>query len=139
MPLAIKTLDKKTIIKNIVKIVNISRISKWTYKNFILDLPGKWKKSIGVFDESKKEIVAYCIVSEKKDSLHIHLLMVSNKYQGLGLGSQMIKNISDDRNKKITVKTFTHLRRSIKFYKKNKFFIKNINTKTVFMEKRIKL
>ncbi len=137
MPLVIRTLDKKTLIKNIVKIVNISKISNWSYKNFVSDLPGKWKRSIGIFNKSENEIVAYCIVSEKKDCLHIHLLMVANKYQGLGLGSKMIKKIRNKKYKKITVKTFTYLRKSLEFYKKNDFWIKYINKKTIFMEKNI--
>ena len=134
MSLIIKILDKKTIIKNIVKILNISKISNWSFENFTMDLPGKWKRSIAVFDKIKKEIVAFCIISEKKNSLHIHLLMVSNKYQGMGVGTNILK-IIDKYDKKITVKTYTPLRKTIRFYLKNDFKIKVIKKKTILMQK----
>jgi len=38
MSLVIKKLDKKSLIRNIVKIINISKINYWTFKNFAKDL-----------------------------------------------------------------------------------------------------
>ena len=135
MSLIIKILDKKTLIKNIVKIINMSKISNWTYSNFASNLPGKWKRSVAVFDDIKKQIVAFCIVSEKQNSLHIHLLMVSSAYQGMGIGRKIVRHIYQNNDKKITVKTYLHLRKTINFYIKNKFEIKEIRQKTVLMEK----
>jgi len=136
MSLIIKKLDKKTLIKNIIKIINISKISNWSFKNFILNLPGKWNKSLAVFDENKKQFIAYSILSENKKNVHIHLLMVSQKYQGIGVGSRILKEISDQTDKNITVKTYTNLINTIKFYKKNGFLIKYLNKQVVFLEKK---
>lgn len=138
MSLIIKKLDRKTLIKNIIKIINISKISNWSFKNFILNLPGKWNKSLTVFDKNKKQLIAYSILSENKENVHIHLLMVSQKYQGKGIGSRILKKISDQTNKNITVKTYTNLIKTIKFYKKNGFLIKYFNKKIVFLERKRK-
>lgn len=138
MSLVIKKLDKKTLIKNIIKIINISKISNWSFKNFTLNLPGKWNKSLAVFDENKKQFIAYSILSENKKNIHIHLLMVSPKYQSRGVGSKILKKISDQNEKSITVKTFTNLINTIKFYKKNGFQIKYSNKQVVFLEKKKK-
>ena len=92
MSIVIKNLDKKTLIRNIIKIINISKISNWTFKNFILNLPGKWDKSLAVFDENKKQFIAYSILSENSKNVHIHLLMVSQKYQGRGGFQDFKKN-----------------------------------------------
>ena len=138
MSLIIKKLDRKTLIKNIIKIINISKISNWSFKNFILNLPGKWNKSLTVFDKNKKQLIAYSILSENKENVHIHLLMVSQKYQGKGIGSRILKKISDQTNKNITVKTYTNLIKTIKYYKKNGFLIKYFNKKIVFLERKRK-
>ena len=136
MSIVIKNLDKKTLIRNIIKIINISKISNWTFKNFILNLPGKWDKSLAVFDENKKQFIAYSILSENSKNVHIHLLMVSQKYQGRGVGSKILRKISDHTNKNITVKTYTNLINTIKFYKKNGFLIKYLNKQVVFLERK---
>lgn len=136
MSLIIKNLDKKTLIKNIIKIINISKISNWTFKNFILNLPGKWNKSIAVFDKTKKQLIAFSILSENKKNVHIHLLMVGKKYQGTGVGSKILKKISDQTNKNITVKTYTSLINTIKFYKKHGFSVKYLKKQIVFFEKK---
>ena len=136
MTLVVKKLDKKKFIKNIIKIMNMSKIRYWNYNNYIKNLPSKWEKSLGVFDKIKNQIIAYCIVSQKKDTLHIHLLMVSEKYQGIGVGSKILKNIMAGTSKKITVKTYTNFRKTINFYLKNKFKIHKVNKKTILMIKK---
>lgn len=136
MTLVIKKLDKKKFIKNIINIMNISKVRYWNYNNYIKDLPNKWEKSLGVFDKAKKQIIAYCIVSQKKDALHIHLLMVSEKYQGIGVGSKILNNLMAGTSKKITVKTYTNFRKTINFYLKNKFIIHKVNKNTTLMVKK---
>ena len=137
MSLVIKKLDKKSLIRNIVKIINISKINYWTFNNFAKDLPGKWEKSIGVFNKLNNQIIAYCIISQKRETLHIHLLMVSEKYQGKGIGSKILKSINVSKSRKINVKTYTHLRRTINFYLKNNFKIEDANNKTILLSKKI--
>jgi hypothetical protein len=136
MNIIIKKLDKKTLTRNIIQINKITKIGNWKFKDFIINLPCKWEKSLLAYDTLKNNVAAYAIVSKKKKVLHIHLLMVSDKFKRAGVGTKLINKISNNTKSAITVKTFTHLRNTINFYLKNNFKILKFNKKTTLMIKK---
>ncbi len=135
MTIIIKKLDKKTLTKNIIKINKITKIGNWKFKDFNINLPSKWEKSLLAINKDN-DILGYAIVSKKRKSLHIHLLMVSDRFKRSGIGTKLIDEISSSTKSNLTVKTFTHLRSTIKFYLKNKFKIVSSNHKITILEKK---
>lgn len=135
MNIILKKLDKKKLVKNFIKIKNMSRISNWSFKNYNKNLPGKWEESIIVYNKINDEIVAFCISSKNYNSLHIHLLIVSFKYQNLGIGTKILQKLINRNNKNITVKTYSNLKKTIRFYLKNDFKIIKSNINTTFLKR----
>ena len=136
MKFIIRKLNRKNLINNFLKIIKITKIGNWGFKHFYANLPSKWEKSILAIDPNKKDLIGYAIVSKKKQSTHIHLRMINEKYKRHKIGTEILNIIYSETDKNLTVKTYTYLRNTIMFYKRNSFKVINSNIKTTSMIRR---
>lgn len=122
----LKPLDKDLVGAHAVKLIDMCQRNMeneyWDENNFLSDLPGKWKYSLLVTDMNN-EIMAFAIVSEKEQSIHIHKFVVDAPYQGSGVGGRMVKAIIRESHKPITLKVRKDNLNAIEFYQKHQFTI----------------
>lgn len=95
----------------------------WTINNLLIDLPGKWSLSIVAVSET--EPIGYAIASQKENSLHLHHIIVGQKWRNFGIGKQMIcllaKQASELGLDQITLKIYKHNKSAFNFYTRNGF------------------
>lgn len=61
--------------------------SPWTAENFLRDAPRKWELSFALWEDVP---VAYCILSQRDEAIHINQLMVAPYARGDGIGATML-------------------------------------------------
>ena len=62
--------------------------------------------------------------------------MINEKYKRHKIGTEILNIIYSETDKNLTVKTYTYLRNTIMFYKRNSFKVINSNIKTTSMIRR---
>lgn len=93
----------------------------WTADNFTSELPGKWDFSFFSMSDYKK-ISGFLIASRKKESIHIHRLVVAKDFQAKGIGKQLVEAIlrktTLGKLNRVTLKVSRNNVPAISFYKK---------------------
>lgn len=93
----------------------------WTAHNFSSELPGKWDFSFFSMSHNKK-ISGFLIASRKKESIHIHRLVVAKDLQAKGIGKQLVETIirktASEKSNRVTLKVSKNNVSAISFYKK---------------------
>ncbi|WP_332697654.1 GNAT family N-acetyltransferase [Halalkalibacter lacteus] len=113
-------------IKGFIQVVKGDSPYYWTEQQLILDLPCKWEYSFYVVEES--EIIGYAICSQKNEYIHLHHLMIKEKYQSRGIGLSLInmvmkrlKEKHSNELKGLSLKVGPDNIRAFNFYKKHGF------------------
>jgi|WetSurMetagenome_2_1015567.scaffolds.fasta_scaffold1161573_1 [ribosomal protein S18]-alanine N-acetyltransferase len=63
----------------------------WNSENFLIDLPEKWDKSLGAFNNGL--LVGYLIVSRKINHYHVHRIAVHPVFRHYGIGQRLLKDL----------------------------------------------
>lgn len=142
MEIAITPLAKSELLRQIKDIMVLDQVivgERWSEINFLFDLPEKWELSLQILAEER--IAGFLIASLKNQCIHIHRLAVSNQFQNLGLGKQMVNLIQKEARRKninfITLKVLYSNTGAIRFYKRLGFELKNQEKHNVWMELRL--
>jgi len=86
--LDLQNLSLDHIARHIAEYVAVSAdVSPWTAENFLRDAPRKWELSFALWDDKP---LAYCILSQRGDAIHINQLMVSKDARGRGIGADLL-------------------------------------------------
>lgn len=140
--LRIETLTKDTLQKHLPEIVNEAKdfeFQDWKEKNYLRDLPDKWKFSILAFFNSK--LMGFSINSNKSGIFYIHFFYIYKGFRSSGIGKRLIaacEKISRENNIK-TLQLMCHKDNftAINFYFNNKFYIKSINNNNFYIMEKI--
>lgn len=89
-------------------------VSNWGEREFLSDLPGKWELSFGLWEDGTP--VAYCVLSRKFGSPHIHQLMVTPSLRGRGVGVTILEEAR--RRGARSLKVSIQNDRAIQFYER---------------------
>ena len=88
----IRQLTRDVIAASVDRFLDIARDvpgEYWREEHFLLDLPEKWRLSLGAWQDM--EPVGYAIVSRKPDSTaHLHHFMIASNQRRRGLGTQLL-------------------------------------------------
>lgn len=63
---------------------------EWGEKEFLMDLPDKWKLSHSVVG-ANNELIGFLIASRKGDCAHIHRFAVREKWRHMGVGKRLFQ------------------------------------------------
>lgn len=135
-------LTKSEMTKRIKEILLIDQAivgEGWSEENFLFDLPEKWELSRQILAHDL--IAGFLIASHKNNAIHIHRLVVSNKFQNMGIGKQLVDEIlAAARGRKIkliTLKVLSTNTDAIRFYERLRFVNKGHENQNIRMEFRL--
>lgn len=102
----------------------------------------KYAKVVRFVDEHKiLGFAAYYINNTETRIAFLSMIIISNKYQGLGLGTELLNYIqSDCKNEKmeyLRLEVDLKNANAIRFYTRNSFLEESRNDKSIFMIKKI--
>jgi ribosomal protein S18 acetylase RimI-like enzyme len=110
--LIVQNLSKEHLIMHMASYIAISAdVSPWGPDNFIRDAPRKWELSFALWED---EPIAYCIMSQRGNDIHIHQCMVAPYARGDGVGATLL-SVAMDRGAS-TLKVAPENVRAVRFY-----------------------
>ena len=131
--------------KNLTDIMNeVSNFeyNNWREENYLIDLPDKWKFSIGIFTDDF--LSGFSFNSNKVNIFYIHFFYIFKQFRGGGIGKNLLNNCEkisiDNGIKTMQLKCHKNNTDALNFYFENKFYIKNIslqNDNYYLMEKKL--
>jgi len=141
----LKPLTKEIITEHISELIEMSKQLQgdyWMLDHYLSELNRKWELSKAVFS-AEGQFIAFVIVSEKPESLHVHRIVVVKEYLGQGLGKVLIGTVKEEaiRSNKnaITLKAEADNPQSLGFYKGLNFEITGQQGALVLMTLKIAL
>ena len=122
----IKPLTKEIVLDNIGVLMEMSKQLQgdyWTLEHYLSEMNRKWELSSATYSDGK--LCGFIIVSEKPESLHVHRIVISEEFQGYGIGKMLInktvKDVQECRKGAVTLKAEADNARTINFYKQLNF------------------
>jgi GNAT superfamily N-acetyltransferase len=95
----------------------------WEAKNYLAELPGKWRVSLQA--EFEGELAAYAICSLRGNFIWVHRLVTGNSHRGKGIGAAVLRELSAEASKLglkgLLLKTPAGNARALQFYMANGF------------------
>lgn len=86
--LEVQSISLDHIARHVADYIAVSAdVSPWTPENFLRDAPRKWELSFALWHGKP---IAYCILSQRGDAIHINQLMVAKDARGHGIGAKLL-------------------------------------------------
>jgi ribosomal protein S18 acetylase RimI-like enzyme len=103
----------------------------WSERNYLRDLPDKWKLSIAALSDGV--MGGFSINSDKEGIFYIHFFYIFDKYRSSGMGKKLIgsceKLASNNGMREIQLRCHKDNIRALNFYFQNGFQIKKVDAR----------
>jgi ribosomal protein S18 acetylase RimI-like enzyme len=116
-----KPLTRERAIQDGAEIVSLGSDQPWEYwtvENLLAERPDKWFFSL--LAEVEGKVVGYAVASRQGNVVHLHHLIVSPLFRGLGVGRKLLCRLAlrlqEAGVDKLTLKVYRDNHRSIEFY-----------------------